>query len=120
MSLRVPGAIPHPVRVVIYLVTNAYTAPVPPGIPVGALVYEIWASACDATPLHEFPADMGLAIRYTDREAAGAEEGRFVIGRLDLASAAWIPVERRATDPAANVTSATITQTGYYMVWEAR
>ncbi|HEX2157110.1 MAG TPA: hypothetical protein VHS79_09040 [Actinomycetes bacterium] len=50
------------------------------------------------------------------REPAHAAGG----GRLDIPTGTWTPVEKRANDPASNVTSATIIQTGYYMVWEAR
>ena len=70
--------------------------------------------------LTEFPAEVNLGIRYSDLEVAGLDEGRLVIGRLDVDTATWVPVEKQANDPPANYVSATITRTGYYMVWEAR
>ena len=120
VALRVFGSSPLPVRVVLYQVINANSAPPPPGTYVSPLVYEVWAGRCDGTPVAAFPAEVNLGIRYSDGEAAGLDESRFVIGRLDLATATWVPVEKQASDPPANYVSATITEPGYYMVWEAR
>jgi hypothetical protein len=120
VTLRVFASSPLSVRVVIYQVVNAETAPSPPGTYVRPLVYEIWASHCDSIPVSEFPAEVNLGIRYSDLEATGLDETRFVIGRLDVNTAAWVAVEKGANDPPANYVSATITRTGYYMVWEAR
>ena len=120
VSVRIPGSSPRPVQVQLYLVINAYEAPAPPGIPIYTLVYEIKASSCDADPLAASPAEAALAIRYTDIEVEGLDENRFVIGRLDMTTATWVPLEQHAHDPAANVVAATITETGYYMVWEGR
>ena len=120
VALRVFGSSPLPVRVVIYQVINAHTAPPPPGTFVSPLVYEVWASYCDANRVPEFPAEVNLGIRYSDLEVVGLDEGRLAIGRLDMDTAMWIPVEKQANDPPANYVSATIIQTGYYMVWQAR
>jgi hypothetical protein len=120
VTVRIPGSSPRPVRVELFLVVNAYEAPSPPGTFVIPLVYEIQGSDCGADPLAAFPSDVALTIRYTDIEATGLDENRFVIGRLDMASGTWVPVERRANDPATNVVTATVVETGYYMVWEAR
>ena len=120
VSVRIPGSSPHPVRVQLYLVINAHEAPLPPGTFVDPLVYEIKASHCDAAPLAAFPAEAALAIGYTDLEATGLDESRFVIGRLDMTTGTWVPLDQHAHDPTANVVAATITETGYYMVWEGR
>jgi hypothetical protein len=108
------------VRIEIYQVIDFLAAPLPPGSLVGLLAYEIRASYCDTNPLLELPAEANLSIRYNDIEATGLDENRFVIGRLDLATGTWSPVDKRANDPAANYTTATISQTGFYMVWETR
>ncbi len=110
----------RPVRVEVYQVIDFLSAPLPPGTLVGLLAYELRASYCDTNPLAEFPAEVNLAIRYNDIEATGLDENRFVIGHLDMTTGTWSPVEKRANDPASNVTSATVIQTGFYMVWEAR
>jgi hypothetical protein len=110
----------RPVRIEIYQVIDFLSAPLPPGNLVGLLAYEIRASYCDTNPLLELPAEVNLTIRYNDIEATGLDESRFVIGHLDVPTGTWTPVEKRANDPASNVTSATIIQTGFYMVWEAR
>jgi hypothetical protein len=120
VAIHVFASSPRPLRVVIYRVINVQTAPQPPGDLVGTLVYEIWASSCDENALTDFPAEVNLGIRHTDREAAGLDESRFIIGRLDLTTGAWAPIEKRANDPPANHTSATIIKTGYYAVWQAR
>jgi hypothetical protein len=120
VALRVFGSTAAPVKIVIYQVINADSAPLPPGTFVRPLVYEVWASDCGANRLTELPAEVNLGIRYNDLEAIGLDEGRFVIGRLDMETAVWVPVEKQANDPPANYVSATIIQAGYYMVWEAQ
>jgi hypothetical protein len=119
-TVRVLGSSPRPVRAQILNVLNADAAPPPSGTPVGLLVYEIRAGLCDASFLPEFPAEVSLAMRYTDAEADGLDRSRFVIGRLDLPTGHWVPVEHLANDPAANIIAATIIRTGFYMAWEER
>jgi hypothetical protein len=120
VSVRVPESSPRPVRVELLLVINAHEAPSPPGFFVYPLAYEVQAGYCGADPLSTFPTEVALAIRYTDIEVTSLNESRFVIGRLDLATGVWVPMAQSAADPAANVVTATITEPGYYMVWEAR
>ena len=120
MTVRIPDSSPNPVRIEIFFVINAHEAPPPPGDPMYTLVYEVKASSCDANPLAVFPTEVAFAVRYADIEVEGLDENRLVIGRLDMTTATWVPLEQRANDPAANVVAATITETGYYMVWEAR
>jgi hypothetical protein len=109
-----------PVRVEILPIIDFLSAPLPPGNLVGLLAYEIRASHCDSTPLVQLPAEANLAIRYNALEATALNEERFVIGRLNMADGKWYPVEKRANDPGNNVTTATISETGFYMVWEER
>lgn len=118
VTVRVFGS-SRPVCVEIYKVIDFLSAPLPPGNLVGLLAYELRASHCDTNPLTQFPSEVNLGIRYSDIEATGLDESRFVIGHLDLATGTWSPVEKRANDPAGNFTSATIIDTGFYMVWEA-
>ena len=120
VTVRVFANTPRPVRVEINQMIDFLTAPLPPGNLVGLLAYEIRASYCDANPLEQFPAEVNLGIRYSNIEATGLDESRFVIGHLDRATNTWAPVEKRANDPSSNYTSATIIETGFYMVWEAR
>ncbi|MCC7370906.1 MAG: hypothetical protein IT306_21005 [Chloroflexi bacterium] len=119
-TVRVFASTPRPVRIEIYQVIDFLSAPLPPGNLVGLLAYEIRASYCDSNPLSELPAEVNLGIRYSDLEATGLDESRFVIGRLDVPSGVWTPVEKRGNDPSSNFVSATISQTGFYMVWELR
>jgi hypothetical protein len=120
VAVRVFGNRTAPVRIEILPVIDFLSAPLPPGNLVGLLAYEIRASHCDSTPLVQLPGEANLAIRYSDLEATGLNEQRFVIGRLNIADGKWYPLEKRANDPAGNVTTATISETGFYMVWEER
>jgi hypothetical protein len=120
VTVRVFPNTPQPVKVEILQIIDFLSAPLPPGNLVGLLAYEIRANSCGGGTLTQLPAEMNLAIRYNDLEATGLDESRFVIGRLDLATATWRPIEKRANDPASNVTTATISEPGYYMVWEMR
>ena len=120
VSVRVFANRTAPVRVEILPIIDFLSAPLPPGNLVGLLAYEIRASHCDSTPLVQLPAEANLAIRYNDLEATGLNEQRFVIGRLNIPEAKWYPLEKRANDPGNNVTTATISETGFYMVWEER
>lgn len=120
VELRVFGTMPRPVRVEIYQVVDFLSAPLPPGSLVGLLAYEIRASYCDTNPIPQLPAEVNLGIRYNDIEATGLDENRFVIGKLDMTTGIWHPVEKQAKDPASNYVSATISETGFYMVWEAQ
>lgn len=119
-TVRVFASTPRPVKVEILQVIDFLSAPLPPGNLVGLLAYEIRASYCDTNPLAEFPAEVNFAVRYSDLEATGLDESRFVIGRLDVPTATWVPMEKLGNDPSNNFVSATIIQTGFYMVWERR
>jgi hypothetical protein len=120
VTLRVFASTSPPVRIEIVPVIDFLSAPLPPGNLVGLLSYEIRASQCDGNALGRLPAEANLSIRYDDIEATGLDESRFVIGHLDRPSATWAPVEKRANDPLTNYVSATISQPGFYMVWELR
>ncbi len=120
VTVRVFPNTPQPVKIEILQIIDFLSAPLPPGNLVGLLAYEIRAGSCGGGPLTQLPSEMNLAIRYNDIEATGLDESRFVIGRLDLATATWRPLEKRANDPGSNATTATISEPGYYMVWEMR
>ena len=120
VNVKVFASTPEKVRVEILQVIDFLNAPLPPGSLVGLLAYEVRASHCDTVPLATFPAEVNLAIHYSDIEATGLDESRFVVGKLDMATAVWNPMEKRANDPSSNVVTATIIETGFYMVWEQR
>ena len=120
VTVRVFASTPRPVRVEILQVIDFLATPLPPGTLVGLLAYEIRASDCGANLLPQLPAEANLGIRYSEAEAIGLDKSRFVIGHLDQATGTWIPVEKRANDPGSNYVSATIVETGLYMVWQTR
>lgn len=120
VMVRVFPNTPSPVRVEILPVVDFLSAPLPPGQLVGLLAYEIRASRCDQTPLVQLPAEMNVQIHYSELEATGLDESKFVIGHLNMQEGKWYPMEKRANDAASNVVTATISETGFYMVWEQR
>jgi hypothetical protein len=118
IAVRVPGSTTESVRIAAYQVENPYAAPAPPGTPVYTLMYEIRATACDMAPLAELPAEVELAVHYTDLEIEGLDERRLQIGHFDTDTATWVPLEQQASDPATNAIIATVRHTGFYWVWE--
>jgi hypothetical protein len=120
VMVRVFPNTPSPVRVEILPVVDFLSAPLPPGQLVGLLAYEIRASHCDQSPLVQLPAEMNVQIHYSELEATGLDESKFVIGHLNMQEGKWYPVEKRANDAASNVVTATISETGFYMVWKQR
>jgi len=121
VTVRVFPSFPSPIKIQILQVIDFLSAPLPPGNLVGLLAYEIRAGDCNGGPnMDTLPGEVNLAVRYNALEAAGLNKSRIVIGRLDPASNTWVTLEKLGNDPANNFTSATISQTGFYMVYEAR
>lgn len=92
------------------------SVPPPPGTVVGGLLFQLIAETCDGAPLATLPAEINLGIHYSDAEAAGLNEAAFKISRLNTNTNQWQPEAKQAADPAANFTSATITEMGYYVL----
>jgi hypothetical protein len=120
VSIHVFASMPRSVRFQILQVIDFLSAPLPPGNIVGLLVYEIRASECNGSPIQTLPAEVNLAIRYNDVEAIGLDESRFTIGKLDLGTRTWYPVEKQETNTGSNTVTATINEVGFYSVYEAR
>jgi hypothetical protein len=70
------------------------------------------------TPIRVLPAEVNLSFRYTDVETLGLDESRFVIAHLDFQTVQWVPVEKQAINAGGNVIAATVTETGYYAVYQ--
>jgi hypothetical protein len=120
VTIRVFPTMSRSVKIQILQVIDFLAAPLPPGNLVGLLAYEIRATDCNGGALQRLPAEVNMAIHYSDLEAAGLDESKIIIGRLDQTAGIWVPVEKHATDTANNSTTATIQDVGFYMVYETR
>jgi len=97
---------------------DAASVPPPPGQKVDNLLFQIVAEACNGGPIPTLPAEVNLAVRYADADASGLNEMNFTIARLDTSANQWRQIQKQANDPASNFTSATITDMGYYVVYQ--
>ncbi|MCC6176624.1 MAG: hypothetical protein IT305_15050 [Chloroflexi bacterium] len=118
--VRVFPANPSPFKIEIFRVIDFLSAPFPPGQMVGLLIYEIRAATCEGAPLDTLPSEVNMTIHYTDVEALGLDENLFTVARLDLQSRTWVPVAKQAIDPAGNAVGTTISQPGFFVVYEKR
>jgi hypothetical protein len=110
MSQSVKFSIRHPI--------DPASVPPAPGQVVGGLLFQLIAEACDGTPIATLPAEVNLGIRYTDAEAAGLNEANFTVARLDTTANQWRTAEKQAADPPNNLTSATVSEMGYYVLYQ--
>ena len=111
------------VRVEIRPVFDLLSIPNPPGQLVGLLIYDIVAGVCtdgaaQIAPIRVFPAEVNLTFQYTDTELLGLDETRLEIAHLDFQTVQWTRVEKQNLNAAGNAIGATITQTGYYIVYQ--
>jgi hypothetical protein len=118
VTVRVFGTMPRPVRLLVRLPLEAGVTPAPPGPVVGGLLFQVIAEECGGGPIPVLAAEVNLSARYSDADAAGLNEQNFTIARLDTNTNQWRPAEKQAADPASNYHSATITEMGYYVVYQ--
>ena len=116
--VRVFGTMPRPIRLAVRLPLDAGVTPPPPGPVVGGLLFQLIAEDCGGGPIPVLPAEVNLGARYSDADAAGLNEQNFTIARLDTNTNQWQTVEKQAGDPPNNFSSATITEMGYYVVYQ--
>jgi mannitol-1-phosphate/altronate dehydrogenase len=89
-----------------------------PGAVIGGLLFQVVAQTCDGTPIPVLPAEVNLGIHYSDGDASGRNESSFTIARLDTNANRWQNVDKQANDPPANFASATITEMGYFVLYQ--
>ena len=118
MTLRVFASLPRPLRLRIRLALEPGVTPSPPVSIVGGLLFQIIVEECGGGPIPVLPAEANLGAGYSDVDAAGQNEQSFTIARLDTNTNQWRTVEQQVADPANNVDSATITDMGYYVVYQ--
>jgi hypothetical protein len=118
VTVRLFSTLPRAIRVIIRENVDPSTVPAAPGQRVGALVFQVNAEECAGGAVGAFPVEVNLGVRYTDQEATGLNEAGFAIAVLDPATRQWRPLAKQANDPANNFVSATITETGTFVVYQ--
>jgi hypothetical protein len=118
VTARVFGTMSQSLKFSIRLPIDPASVPPAPGPVAGGLLFQLLAETCDGGPLAVLPAEINLGVRYNDSDAAGLNEANFTLARLDTNTNQWQPSMKQATDPPANFTSATITDMGYYVVYQ--
>lgn len=89
-----------------------------PGPVVGGLLFQLIAETCDGSPLATLPTEVNLGVSYSNGDASGLNEANFSLARLNTNANQWQAAAKQATDPPANYTSATVTDMGYYVLYQ--
>jgi hypothetical protein len=110
---------PRDVRITINNPIDPTTVPATPGQKVDALLFQITADDCKGAAISPLPAEVNLGVRYSDGDVGSLTESSFKIYRLDPTDNTWKATDKQAADPVANLDSATIVNTGYYVVVQA-
>jgi hypothetical protein len=118
ISVRVFGSMSQSVRFSMRQPIDPASVPPAPGPVVGGILFQLVAETCDGTPIAVLPAEVNLGVHYADADAAGLNEASFTLARLDTTANQWRPAAKQATDPPNNFTSATITEMGYYVLYQ--
>jgi hypothetical protein len=118
IQVRVFPSLSQSVRISIRQPVDPASVPPPPGPVVGGLVFQVIAETCEGTPIPVLPAEINLGIHYTDADVASLNEATFTLARLDTSANQWRVAAKQATDPPANFASATITEMGFYVLYQ--
>jgi hypothetical protein len=92
--------------------------PPAPGQKVDSLLFQVVAESCNGTPIPTLPAEVNLGVHYADGDVAGLNESSFTLAHLDTSANQWHAAQKQANDPPNNFVSATITDMGYYVVYQ--
>ncbi|MFN8526120.1 MAG: hypothetical protein U0821_23710 [Chloroflexota bacterium] len=118
VSVRVFGSMPIGVKVRVRMPIDASSVPATPGTRVDGLLFQLLAEQCDGSGLATLPREVNLGVRYSDGDAGGLNEANFKVARLDQQDNKWNDVDKQAPDPGANYVSATITEMGFYVIYQ--
>jgi hypothetical protein len=106
------------VRISIVTPVDPTTVPANPGQKVDALLFQVRADDCNGGAISPLPVEVNLGVHYSDVDVTGLTESKFVIGHLDSVDNTWKQELKQAADPNANFVSATIVNTGYFVVYQ--
>jgi hypothetical protein len=118
VSVHVFPSMAQSVKITILSPIDSASVPPPPGQKVDNLLFQVIAEGCNGGPIPALAAEVNLGVHYTDTDASGMNEANFTLARLDTTANQWKPAQKQANDPAGNFVSATITEMGYYAVYQ--
>jgi hypothetical protein len=118
VQVKVFPSLSQSVKFSIRLPIDAASVPTAPGPVVGGLLFQLMAESCNGGPIAVLPAEVNLGVHYTDADVAGLNEQNFTLARLDTSANQWRQVAKQATDPTSNFTSATVTEMGFYVLYQ--
>jgi hypothetical protein len=98
------------------LLLDQTTVALPPGTPVGPLVFQVSATDAMGGNLSELPAEVNLSVRYTDQEVSGFNEQQVAMLWLDPFDQQWKPAPKQVADALGNYLAASVTSVGLYAV----
>ena len=106
------------VKITILSPVDVASVPPPPGQKIDNLLFQIIAEGCNGGPIPTLASEVNVGVHYNDADAPGLNEANFTLARLDTTANQWRPAQKQANDPASNFVSATITEMGYYVVYQ--
>ena len=118
VDVHVFASMSQSVKITIRMPIDATSVPPAPGQVVGGLLFQVIAESCGGTPIPTLPAEVNLGAHYNDADAAGLNESNFTLARLDTTANQWRQVQKQADDPPNNFASATVTDMGYYVLYQ--
>jgi hypothetical protein len=118
IAVRVFPTMSRNVRITIANPIDPASVPANPGQKVDALLFRVTADDCGGGGIATLPAEVNLAVRYSDADVGGLNEASFKLAWLDPADNTWKPLAKQAPDPGANFVSATIQNTGVFVVYQ--
>jgi hypothetical protein len=118
VTVRVFPTMSRNVGITIVNPIDPTSVPANPGQKVDALLFRVTADDCGGGAIAPLPAEVNLGVRYSDADVGGLNEANFKLAWLDPADNTWKPLPKQAADPAANYVSATIMNTGFFVVYQ--
>jgi len=118
VSVHVFPSVTQSIKITIASPVDAASVPPAPGQKVDNLTFQVIAEGCNGGPIPTLAAEVNLGVHYGDSDVAGLNESNFTIARLDTSANQWRAAQKQANDPANNFVSATITEMGYYVVYQ--
>lgn len=117
-AIHVYPTMPRNIRITLVTPVDPTTLPAIPGTKVDGLLYQVTADDCSGGAISPFPVEVNLGMHYADLDATGLTETKFVIAHLDPVDNTWKQELKQAADPVNNFVSATIVNTGYFVVYQ--
>jgi hypothetical protein len=118
VSVHVFPSMGQSIKITVLSPVDPAAVPPPPGQKVDALLFQVIAESCNGGAIPTLGSEVNLGVHYTDGDAAGLNETNFTLARLDTSANQWRPAQKQANDPANNFASATITDMGYYVLYQ--